>query len=740
MQPYALKPMSEEQKIIVSAVVSNNNVIVDSVAGSGKTTTSLHICSSMPKKKILILTYNSKLKIESRDKVKQLGLKNVQVHSYHAFCVKYYNDKGIRDEGIQLVISSNMSPNKDFHFDLIILDEQQDMTSLFYKFVKKIINDNKVSDPQLCLFGDIYQNIYSHVGSDDRYLVYGDLVFGGSRIWTRCKMSVSYRITNQMAEFINLNLLKYDRLAATKNGVKVKYVVNDMFRIRYIYELISGYLKRGYSPDDIFVLGPSIRNSGKSKSPINLLENMLVGNDIPCYTSSSDDCKIDEDIIRGKVCFSSFHQVKGMERKICLIFNFDDSYFNFYNKDGDRTKCPNVMYVALTRASEVLILLHHYESKFLPFIDKKVLKSSCDIDLKYQCLSKDGKIDDDKTIGVTDLLRNLSSEAVEYLFSFVKYDSVNVAGEGIKMKIKVNMGNLCEDVSDINGHAIPLMYEYKSHGKLSLLDYIAASSKIPRREKDKVLRVGMAKKISIESVLYVANVYIACRSGFIGKLNQIKKYNWISEKEMDSAMDIMKKYVSKDAKYEQGIKLQCTRVIEGSLDAIDGDTVWEFKCVSVIGKEHILQVVVYMYMYHKWVERCSIEKSNMIMQQIESMDDVELIVMCHELGMDIDGLSRDDIVMLIVDYKLREICLEEEGLKGMKFKLLNILTEEILQVQYSEDYSIIVDYLVNSSLKNERVSDEEFINGCLGWGAGLDDVNGTDNVYDIEEDDDYMFA
>ena len=47
-----LKP-SDEQKIIIDAVSNNKNVIVNAVAGSGKTTTLLFIAQQNKNKKIL---------------------------------------------------------------------------------------------------------------------------------------------------------------------------------------------------------------------------------------------------------------------------------------------------------------------------------------------------------------------------------------------------------------------------------------------------------------------------------------------------------------------------------------------------------------------------------------------------------------------------------------------------------------------------------------------------------------
>ena len=70
-----LPTISIEQNNIIEQLALNNNVVVDSVAGSGKTTSNLHIASFFSNMNILLLTYNSKLKLETREKVQKLGIK-----------------------------------------------------------------------------------------------------------------------------------------------------------------------------------------------------------------------------------------------------------------------------------------------------------------------------------------------------------------------------------------------------------------------------------------------------------------------------------------------------------------------------------------------------------------------------------------------------------------------------------------------------------------------------------------
>ena len=43
--------------------------------------------------------------------------------------------------------------------------------------------------------------------------------------------------------------------------------------------------------------------------------------------------KISEYDFKGKIVFSTFHQVKGLEREVVFVFSFDESYYKFYGLD-----------------------------------------------------------------------------------------------------------------------------------------------------------------------------------------------------------------------------------------------------------------------------------------------------------------------------------------------------------------------------------------------------------------------
>ena len=132
--------LSNEQIDIINTIKQNTNVICDAVAGSGKTTTVLELAIALPEKLILQITYNSILRHEVKDKAK--NIKNLKIHSYHSLYVNYYNSDAYTDNIINNVIINNSPPIKDLpKFDIIVIDEVQDMTILFFTAIQKFVHD-----------------------------------------------------------------------------------------------------------------------------------------------------------------------------------------------------------------------------------------------------------------------------------------------------------------------------------------------------------------------------------------------------------------------------------------------------------------------------------------------------------------------------------------------------------------------------------------------------------------------
>jgi hypothetical protein len=767
---YSLPNISSEQQNVINNL-NEHNVIVDSVAGSGKTTTIIYIAKENPKKNILLLTYNSKLKIETRNRVKNLGLKNIEVHSYHSYCVKYYDNFCYTDSKIRELINTEsvyIKLPKDF--DIIILDEAQDITPLYFELICKIIKDLNCST-KICIFGDRNQSIYGFNKADERYIIYGDKLFNFNELtWKKENLKESFRITDLMAEFINNCMLEYDRIISNKKSVsKVKYNICDCMNndvnteIYYPLKLLKDYLEEGYLPDEIFILAPSIKSE---KTPVRIFENQIKKTiDIPVFVPVSDDEKLDEDIIKNKLVFSSFHQAKGLERKIVIIFNFDNSYFKFYAKDKDPNICPNELYVATTRALEHLVLLHHYENDYLQFISEKRLEKYSDYKIVVPIQNKNYK-DYNKNIKtpITDLLNNLSQEVVDECYNRLTITNIILKQEKLGIPTKTQQKNGFENVSEITGVAIPALFEYKLKGDMTILDTLKDNVKDDTKDddvpiaktclfssakpssklnvqkeevlknkdlKDKELKINLKNiklnNITSEELLYVANKWCSYMTGFIFKTYQITTYNWLTQDNLEKCMQRLQNLnISENAEFEKRYFIENEKELKnrqliGYCDCIDIGNVYEFKCVDELKKEHYLQLILYKYLIE-------MNGNNFMKNGIISFFNGDnylkpglkvLYRYKNEIREGkIDKIYSENNINVRYSYRLNKIKKDDILFKTKKkdaakkrYLLFNILTNELNQVDCDlEKLKELVHFIIVSKYFNVyKITDHDFI-------------------------------
>ena len=679
---------SDEQKAIINCVSEGKFVMVDAVAGSGKTTTVMFIAKHNPKKKILQITYNKQLKIEVRNKVEKAKINNIDIHTFHSLAVRYYDRECYTDDKIIKVLSQNIEPKTMKQYDIIIVDEVQDMTPNYFSLVCKFINDMKLSKSNILVLGDRHQGIYDFKNADTRFLLHSDKIWGNDDKFIKLPMQESYRVTKQIAWFVNKAMLGQDRIISHKNGKnKVLYYKKNRFQIHSIFAMkISQLINQGYNPSDIFILAPSLKSSS-SRNPLKMLENKLVGMKIPVYFSRNDEEGLDEDIIKGKVAFTTFHQSKGLERKICVCFGFDSSYFKYYNKDKNPNECPSELYVAITRASEILILFEAENETQLDFLqmDHKELACSGMVDFIGNYPKKMKEVvqinDDIHKTSVSELTSYVSEENNEKLINLldkifeIKKIPLDKNTTEIPVSIRTQNGKT-EDVSDINGLVLPAMFEFKKTGICTLKNIITNMYAISKGDTKQLINNVLNTKVSknsVEQFLCMGNLYIALTEKIHSKLSQIDKYLWLTQDMIDVCHKNLEKNIHDDPIFELALgdteredksvcyvyntNLYGTVELTARTDCIDKKTLWEFKCVASLQNEHLLQLVVYAWIWEK--------------------------------------------------------CMKEKyGEK--KYKILNIKTGEVRQLQYLAYYieEIMSILFTNKYYKKPKDNDAIFINKC----------------------------
>ena len=128
---------------------------------------------------------------------------------------------------------------------------------------------------------------------------------------------------------------------------------------------------------------------------------------------NDEESKPSEDLIKDKILITTYHQSKGLERKVVIVMNFDYSYFKYFKKDLNPLVCPNEMYVATSRSLERLSLIHNYKHDYLPFLDYEKINSYCDIiNKKRLCVDKRLKDSEKNKFSVKELVSHLPINVV----------------------------------------------------------------------------------------------------------------------------------------------------------------------------------------------------------------------------------------------------------------------------------------------------------------------------------------
>ena len=645
-----MNPISEEQAVVLKNTKNGQNSIVDAVAGSGKSTTVLSIAAALTSQKIIQFTYNSMLRCEIKEKAAQLKIGNLDVHTYHSMAVKYYYTTAHTDTGIRHILATKMKPR--IHIpkkDVIVIDEAQDMTPLYFQLIIKYTLD--MNHPfQLIVLGDFMQGLYEFKGADTRFLTLAAKIWSlhprlKSAVFNECRLKMSYRITDQMSSFINDVMLGETRLVSCREGpVKVHYFRNHQKNLEntVIYH-INRLLFEGAQPSDFFILGASVKGPN---SPIRKMENALVERGIPCHVPMFESDTIDEKIIHKKVVFCTFHSVKGRQRKYVFVLGFDQGYMRFYGRNWPQDQCPSTLYVAATRATHGLYLLErtNYETdRPLEFLkkDQFEMRKMPAVEFKgtpYFPLFKTPEIEIEEAVQKhfvtpTDLIKFIPETVLEEITPILNTMFKIVQPKGMELDIPTvieTTGGFFEEVSDLNGLAIPAMYYdcLSTEGTTNVLYEMILIVLDEFKENEHAFLKQLVSQLPTEyktpaDYLFLANVYTAFQEKLYFKLKQITRddYTWLTEDmfkkckarltktigpECETAHPLIEKTIihqSQELEHES-IDLFLSEYFVSTLkfrftartDLITQTSMWEIKCVREITMDHQLQVVIYAWL------------------------------------------------------------------------------------------------------------------------------------------------
>jgi hypothetical protein len=250
---------------------------------------------------------------------------------------------------------------------------------------------------------------------------------------------------------------------------------------------------------------------------------------------------------------------------------------------------------------------------------------------------------------------------------------------------------LYEDVSDLNGIAIPSIYydllRGNTDGTNVLKEMIQANLQEIKPGKHAFLKEAVSKLPDVcctpADYLFLANVYVAVQEKLYFKLKQITpgEYNWLTVDIVNKCMTTLKcsicpstrnefekqiihhsfelEHAKLDAKLYEHFGYETKFRFSARIDLLTNDTLWELKCTSNLTMDHKLQVIIYAWLWRVLFEG-------------------------------------------------------DESTNKKEHKLLNIRTGEILRLDATVDEltEIVVSLLKGKYGKNTILTDEEFIANC----------------------------
>ena len=373
--PDLIRVMDAQQEQLARSL-GDEHRIIHGVAGSGKTMIlgfrAMQLARELSRP-ILVLCYNKTLAARLDQLIGERGLgEKVQVYNFHKWCHKmltaYHVEppaKGSRDFFAQMVqrvidgVDQERIPR--FQYGAVLIDEGHDFEPDWYKLIVQMIDPS--TNSLLVLYDDA-QNINGR--TDRRKFTWKSLGVQARGRTTILKLNYrnTLEILSVARSFASELLLAHDgdddgapliapESAGRRGAVpELIRVDDDTDEVGVVIAQIRDEQARGRALDDIAVLYQHDRQ-GRA------LRDALQAAGIACKLANGDG-KSTLFLVKDSVKIVSMHSSKGLEFPLVIIPGLGE----MPAPDGDEAAEARLLYVAMTRATERLLLIHQHDSVF----------------------------------------------------------------------------------------------------------------------------------------------------------------------------------------------------------------------------------------------------------------------------------------------------------------------------------------------------------------------------------------
>lgn len=611
---------SDEQNEIILNFKAGYNLKIEAVAGSGKTTTLLYlarITSEIFKTKSLILTYSKSLQLEIEKMINECGLTGLcQIYTYHGYASKMYKTGISNDKILRQYL--NTQPLYNPKIPILLLDEVQDMNEDSHKLVNKITYQEQM----LTIVGDKLQCINEYIGASSKYLTNHEQYFNTGRLWKELTLRTSYRMTPSIANFVNKNIINKELIIGGNikdNDVKPIYYYGgfDFAKSEIFTNMI-----RTFGPDEIVIMKPSVPSVAEIRTfdkkigklcPLGELIKRHMGSVKFCVRDKEESLSKEE--MYGKILVSSFNSMKGKQKNCVILYSQDESYFRYYDRDwpANEKSLPNILYVASTRAKKCLILIQDHKEEPFRTTNKNIIESTCHV------LNDNGKKQKNKEdikkdkFDITEVIQHRKTSDILELLNYTKIVQVNQEENILKYDHLIGFGMYYENMRSYYGLLIPILAEYKMKGNITY----NANMTMPVPDENNAMIEPPHIVIRYNQLLLNVNktynewmelivIHQCMSTGYFFYYNQITNYDWVDSLFIEKSVDRLLDLIPTNGNFEVGTSIKKTNEdknkyskhnLNGVMDYLTRDTIFEFKSSSFLTDEHKIQCAAYVAVY-----------------------------------------------------------------------------------------------------------------------------------------------
>jgi hypothetical protein len=520
---------------------------------------------------------------------------------------------------------TNAEPKHIPYYDILILDEVQDMTPSLYWVVSNYLTYAirlYGKAPRIVVLGDGRQAIYEFRGADRRFCDYGTKIFAqySPDPWKTLQLDQSFRLSHQNSRFINC-MVGEQYISGSHDGPLPQYLIMNRFRVDSVLNHILPMI-RDYGPERSAIIAPSVIQNFTLSHLTNALSQKY---NIPVADPISEEGPLNPKTLNGKLTVGTYHQLKGSERDLVIALGVDESYFSYAGRGLPKDQCPNPIYVALTRAKHQLVVIQENDKRPVPFISHKILEDSSICNVVSLAPLQPKESNETETycpeyLNVTRAIRHIDENVISDLAK--AYLDIQEISEPLPSEEHLNppdiiktesKRNQYEAVSDINGIATVESFEWEATSTLT-----EPSRRHGRREDLKLMVPEDAKEKArwfAEEAAYRASDL----SRYASRVHQMKHhdFDWLDDTLEETDARLMKEFRNPAGLvFEKKVDGEVTVLDEntghallkstilGSIDIVEPaeelneiPTLWEIKFTESLTPEHAIQLAIYGYLW-----------------------------------------------------------------------------------------------------------------------------------------------